>query len=511
MQVARRYELVLWSKWQCKKTTQSLFHTLVTNPKMLKIDMDNLPDKGIINLPTRFDDGKLFFQGQTYVLYQEGSLGWLSQKVEAIVEASDAVLCKPTYIYVSEKTVEWFSKMMKKRKHDQLTNLGSLLFYSGPGQKTENNVGQFYQLEVLSNQTLFLYALRPYARRAQRMLNYTTDVRCCFSGCKQQPHGMIRDIPFAGIVRDSIFQRYNITPSMEITRAGRDGATESYFSSSFFDGLLPQTLIRSYVFWRSSTGEFIGYPVGGEGDTELLIVLQKQVVASTPDGKIYRINVDDDDTGLTVKQKLHKLTKGRFSVESFECNTKSQLLDKRKISESGIYEMSARVTRRPATQNTTKFIATVHLLNSLNVSKSSSLGQLMNLLTKIEYMSDILIWTKTDARSDGEECEISLVELPRLRLSFASLDGVRLVSLDYDGFYLHTAVDEVFKAWVDDLPHALVLRNSNNESQILIPNYGLKRIGHASSLFPTKLVLDRSSSSYTNLLRKLILNFLFFC
>lgn len=76
------------------------------------------------------------------------------------------------------------------------------------------------------------------------------------------------------------------------------------------------------------------------------------------------------------------------------------------------------------------------LLNSFGVSPSTPLGNIGNfaiailicvlsiclflivkLLTKLENLSHILIWSSSNANV-GEEAEISLIELPRLKLKF---------------------------------------------------------------------------------------------
>lgn len=68
------------------------------------------------------------------------------------------------------------------------------------------------------------------------------------------------------------------------------------------------------------------------------------------------------------------------------------------------------------------------------------------MLKHIERFSHLLVWSRSSAESDNEECEISLVELPRLRMSFVTErvdDEIRLYSLDYDGLYVDTSFDEV--------------------------------------------------------------------
>ena len=66
-----------------------------------------------------------------------------------------------------------------------------------------------------------------------------------------------------------------------------------------------------------------------------------------------------------------------------------------------------------------KYVEPMLLMNTLNADPNTSFGCLVKMLTKIEYPDEILIWTKSDAQADGEECEVTLVKLPHLDLSFS--------------------------------------------------------------------------------------------
>jgi len=57
---------------------------------------------------------------------------------------------------------------------------------------------------------------------------------------------------------------------------------------------------------------------------------------------------------------------------------------------------------------------------------------------------------------------------------------------------------QIYHKWVGDIPHALVLKNANKESFLLIPNYGLKRVQLAGAMFPTKLQLNMTADWAAN-------------
>lgn len=88
------------------------------------------------------------------------------------------------------------------------------------------------------------------------------------------------------------------------------------------------------------------------------------------------------------------------------------------------------------------------LLNLVRAAQSSGvLARLAASFARLDNLSHILVWSNSDGREGGEECEVSLVELPRLKTRFGARvdsDGVvRLYSLDYDGLFITKAPDQM--------------------------------------------------------------------
>jgi hypothetical protein len=250
-----------------------------------------------------------------------------------------------------------------------------------------------------------------------------------------------------------------------------------------------------YTFWQTGPRTYRGYPKSKNADSQLLIILELQVsllVAST--GEIITIAVDKNDTGAIVKEKAAAAS--QMSSDDFKWTVSGIALESDKtVTELAAGKWTARVKRLPYGEEN-KYVEPMLLMNTLNADPNSSFGKLVKMLTKIEYPNEILIWTKSDAQADGEECEVTLVELPRLGLSFSAKPkggGVRLSSLEYDGLFLSTqGADDVLSRFAGNLPHCLMMKNEHQESFLLVPNYGLRRKA-VTGMFPTEVYLSRSA------------------
>ena len=169
---------------------------------------------------------------------------------------------------------------------------------------------------------------------------------------------------------------------------------ERFLPGVLLSGVIPQALVDGYNFWTRKCDEdgkmrLIGYPrVMGEGDEGHLRKLSRQE-RSLSEGKTIRITLLENQDAAIVK---------RVEIDG----------------------------------------STMTLLNLTNASKSSCVDQLRGVLSEMEDPSHILLWSRSNGTLPGDECEISLLELPRLRMSFkmrvGRQDGVpRLWSLNLDG------------------------------------------------------------------------------
>lgn len=77
----------------------------------------------------------------------------------------------------------------------------------------------------------------------------------------------------------------------------------------------------------------------------------------------------------------------------------------------------------------------------------STLGQLATLASRLDSLSHVLVWSKSDPAEGGEEVEISLVEFPRIRTRFA-------MSLDKEGRFQLESLDHTGKSLFLNLFHS---------------------------------------------------------
>ena len=92
----------------------------------------------------------------------------------------------------------------------------------------------------------------------------------------------------------------------------------------------------------------------------------------------------------------------------------------------------------------------------------------------------MLICSESNAEV-GDMCEISSLELPRLRTRFIANkgpDGIVLTSADHAGLFVspnglqHPAV----RHHLIGIPHAIVLENQFHEHFLMVPNFGVDRV-----------------------------------
>jgi hypothetical protein len=157
-----------------------------------------------------------------------------------------------------------------------------------------------------------------------------------------------------------------------------------------------------------------------------------------------------------------------------------------------------------------------------------SLQRIAKVLTRLEDLSHILVWTTTKITATNPimlfngVCQISVIELPRLKVKFqpqvdTNSGIVRLQVLDQAGWFVSDAVtsDDDDTTTCDDnpimgvnflrplltaIPHCLVLENSTGELQIMVANHDVHRPKVEGAPFSTDLVFDRSSLAWSEVM-----------
>jgi hypothetical protein len=139
------------------------------------------------------------------------------------------------------------------------------------------------------------------------------------------------------------------------------------------------------------------------------------------------------------------------------------------------------------------------LLNLNRALPQTALGRLARVLSRLDNLSHVLLWSAS-VGAPGDECALTLVELPRLRASFSikrTDDGALLLSSnDHDGLFVAEDPPANIRAHMRGVPHALILQNSNYEFFMMVPSYGLQRPEVRSCPFSSELVLERSREAW---------------
>ena len=140
------------------------------------------------------------------------------------------------------------------------------------------------------------------------------------------------------------------------------------------------------------------------------------------------------------------------------------------------------------------------LLDLMYSSRRSRLFSLAKTLSRIENLSHILVWTRDISPEPGSVCSIDLVDLPRLKLSFATKgdhDGVlRLFSLDHADLFVSTQYDPFSSKLMCSIPFSLLMSNLRGENQLLIPVLPPCRPRILTEPFSTEIVLDRANRKW---------------
>ena len=133
----------------------------------------------------------------------------------------------------------------------------------------------------------------------------------------------------------------------------------------------------------------------------------------------------------------------------------------------------------------------LRLLNLLHAPENSALARAAAIFSQIESIGFILAWTTS---KEGEDLSVDLVELPRLRLSFAGkLDDGKLqfYSQEHAGLFISQEVCQYSDQLLAGLPCALLLTNAMKELYILV-NAAVKPLRpNQCEYFPSAQLLER--------------------
>ena len=261
-------------------------------------------------------------------------------------------------------------------------------------------------------------------------------------------------------------------------------------------GLIPACLVDQYVFWQNENDDIVGYEKVGGGT--------KDNGGNNGEGGSGATEDEGGTAESSTRLKI-KIVKHPGIDKSGFCNTGADALVQRLAVTDGNDEESETIdVNRP----------TLTLLNVVNAPPGSLLKQVGMLLSRLDNLSQVLVWSEGGGGSEREgdvhklNPTIDLIELPRVNLSFRSrlitkIDGSteqRLYSNDNDGLYIATSSTsrEMVEALLgSNIDHFIVLQNEDADLFVLMPGCALPRRLHVDgSHLSVQVLLDRRNREW---------------
>ena len=129
------------------------------------------------------------------------------------------------------------------------------------------------------------------------------------------------------------------------------------------------------------------------------------------------------------------------------------------------------------------------------------------LLSRLDNLAHVLVWSKSQLNSPMDATSIDLIELPRVNLSFKGkkVENVygkvehRLYSNDHDGLYIASSTEarEIVENLIGQIAHFIVLQNSDNDLFVLIPGCALpRRLNTDGTDLSVQVLLDRRNKEW---------------
>jgi hypothetical protein len=320
-----------------------------------------------------------------------------------------------------------------------------------------------------------------YGRRHLRVLEYSSNLSVCL-------HEVDNGEPYpdrvGGILSLSAgvpMTTEEAAPSLLVTRAlNTKLGTQTFVPPRFLAGLLPSALVEKYVFWQNENDDIMGYekPLEMEDDDD-----QDETALAPEEAPTTRLRIT--------------LSKGSDFDKTGFCNSSAEALVQRIPVFGTDHEVDIVDSNRP----------TLTLLNILTAPPSSLLKRVGMLLSRLDNLSNVLVWSDSKVNTVHAQASIDLIELPRVNLAFKakkieSIDGqvdFRLYSNDYDGLYIATSTEarEISERLLGTISHFIVLQNADNDLFILLPSCALPRRLHTDGMhLSVQVVLDRRNNDW---------------
>ncbi|GAB5371987.1 hypothetical protein AAMO2058_001626900 [Amorphochlora amoebiformis] len=254
------------------------------------------------------------------------------------------------------------------------------------------------------------------------------------------------------------------------------GCRERFMPRYLLKGMIPEALLARYQFWQDERDNLRGYEIDVKKNdikTLLEVTLKNGVMTDVTQCKgsvvrIVRKVIKKEQTQQ--KDKQDKKDKKTFMSKK---NKKKKKLQKFRTT-AGTEEED------------------LVLINLLHTRPSTPLYTLARVLTRVERLSYCLAW----AKASDPKLRVHVVELPRMKLTFkAQKQGAvtRLCSMDHADLMVSNYRGATVNDLLQGIPHSLLLCNSNEEHQLLVPSVPPHRPYIWTCPFSTELVLGLSN------------------
>lgn len=322
-----------------------------------------------------------------------------------------------------------------------------------------------------------VYNIKEHGRRHFRTLEYTSNMSVCLHEVAGEPYpdrvaGMLA--LSAGIPMTTT----SVAASLLISRSLNSKiGNQIFIPERFLAGILPTALVEKYHFWQSDDDNLTGY--------EMITKLKTS---------------DEETTPLSSRPSTRikvRLIKDKDKDGTGFCNSEATAI----IQRIPLLNSDHESEKVDANQNI------LTLFNILSAPNTSFLKRLGMLLSRLDNLSHVLVWSQSKVTSINDACTVDLIELPRANLSFKSkrvelIGGKvehRLYSNDHDGLYICTSSEarDIAESLLGSIAHFIVLQNEDNDLFVLVPGCALPRRLHVDDTrLSVQIMLDRRNQEW---------------
>ena len=369
---------------------------------------------------------------------------------------------------------------------------------------------------VRDHKAVHVYDIHSYGRRFYRTLVYSTDVRT--SLLELQPSSEERLVTWPKWCRHGGGDPKMVVGKGESCVISRNrnvqknqsGTTETFVPGRLLSGIVPDCLLSSHEFWQDEQDNIRGYPKKVKAD--------KNTIKDSKENQ--------QNCSHVIYFTLHDVNHGRVTsatsarivryATSASCPTMKEDIKRNKKANPNqetdtdhqefprIRTTESDVTTEP---RETKIHASIEdadmlLVNLLYAPKGSPLYSLARVMMRLECLSHTLAWTR-DLSVTADymgPITVDLIQLPRLKLSFAAKvesDGtVRLYSLDHAHLFVSNVLNEQLIRLLQGIPHSVILQDEQGQLNLLVPGFRVDRPTITMSPFSTEVVINRSDSQW---------------